>query len=248
MAELSSCDGPISGEHLISKSVIEVLAAEGNFSISGVPWLAPDETKFVGPNSLTANCLCKRHNSALSDLDDAAQQFFTAIKAALHMEAASSMFVISGHDLERWLLKTAKTMAVSGNLTLTRQRLSGSFPESVDVISLLDDPLHWPPGAGLYCVMETGARIENDLRFRLWPFVGERGELFGVGVTILGLEFALMLQQPNYDRNPHFRRAKWRPGKITIDHPSGTNVIHLSWEDGQQHRNALEVRFLRAAE
>jgi hypothetical protein len=40
MKELESCVGPISGEHLISESVIHVLKAEGDFSISGLPWLA----------------------------------------------------------------------------------------------------------------------------------------------------------------------------------------------------------------
>jgi hypothetical protein len=79
MNELGSCDGGISREHLISESVIRVLKADGDFSIAGLPWLDNGEAKIVGTNALTANCLCARHNSALSPLDAAAQKFFAAL-------------------------------------------------------------------------------------------------------------------------------------------------------------------------
>ena len=57
MKELGSCVGPISGEHIISKSVILVLRADGDFSISGLPWLEAGEEKILAPNNLEANCL-----------------------------------------------------------------------------------------------------------------------------------------------------------------------------------------------
>ena len=43
MKELRSCDGGISGEHLISESVILLLKADGDFSVSGLPWLDDGE-------------------------------------------------------------------------------------------------------------------------------------------------------------------------------------------------------------
>src|SRR5215471_451343 len=46
MKELGSCVGPISGEHIISKSVILVLRADGDFSISGLPWLEAAKKRF----------------------------------------------------------------------------------------------------------------------------------------------------------------------------------------------------------
>src|SRR5262245_47866189 len=65
MRELATCEDPISGEHLISRAVMEVLRGDGDFTISGVPWLEAGVEKAVGLNSLTANCLCRRHNAAL---------------------------------------------------------------------------------------------------------------------------------------------------------------------------------------
>jgi hypothetical protein len=76
MKESGSCVGPISGEHLISESVIRVLMADGDFSISGVPWLERGVEKILPPEALTTKC----HNSALSPLDDAAKYFFASLK------------------------------------------------------------------------------------------------------------------------------------------------------------------------
>jgi hypothetical protein len=116
MKDLLSCEGGLSGEHLISRSVMRVLAVDGQFAIGGTPWLALGESKTIGENSLKGKCLCARHNSKLHPLDDAAQFFFSVLKACLEGPANESEYIVSGHDIERWLLKTLKALAASGNL------------------------------------------------------------------------------------------------------------------------------------
>jgi hypothetical protein len=83
MRDLGSCAGSISGEHLISESVIRILMGNGDFSIAGLPWLEEGEQKVLAPGNLTTKCLCARHNSALHPLDDAAKAFFAALKSYL---------------------------------------------------------------------------------------------------------------------------------------------------------------------
>jgi hypothetical protein len=75
MKELGSCDGGISGGHLISKSIIEFLKLDGDFVVSGLPWLEEGETKSLGPKNLVANCLCSKHNSAPKRLSLQAARF-----------------------------------------------------------------------------------------------------------------------------------------------------------------------------
>jgi hypothetical protein len=144
MKELGSCDGALSGEHLISKSVIEILKDDGDFSISGVPWLESGEEKMIGSNALTAKCLCQKHNSALTDLDGAACFFVASLKDCLERKTGTARRLVSGHDLERWLLKTFKVLAVSRNLACGREPLSGAFAKDVQVLEMLDDPKKWP--------------------------------------------------------------------------------------------------------
>ena len=128
MRELGSCVAPISGERLISQSVMQVLQGNGEFSIPGVPWLPRGEVRVLGANALRANCLCTKHNSALSPIDGAAKHLFQSLKGYLEADAGEPRHsLVSGHDLERWVLKTAKALAVSGNLARGDERLSGAF-------------------------------------------------------------------------------------------------------------------------
>jgi hypothetical protein len=172
----SSCVAPISGEHLISESVIRVLMADGDFSVSGLPWLEDCEEKLLPPRTFTANCLCVKHNSALHPLDAAAKYFFTSPKSCLELDAISKHAIVSGHDIERWLLKTAKALAVSKNFAKGRERLSGAFARDEAMLDMLDNPGNWPDGAGLYCIMNTGELTENHPRFQLQPSTNDQGK------------------------------------------------------------------------
>jgi hypothetical protein len=245
MKELGSCDGKISGEHLFSHSIMLLLKADGDFSISGVPWLAEGQTKIFPPRTLTANCLCQKHNSALSRLDDTALYFFTALKSCLDREAQSARYIVSGHDIERWLLKTVKALAASKNLARGRQWLSGAFASDVQVLDMLDDPTNWPEGAGLYCVMKTGEKTENHNRFQLQPYTNQNDEISGLAVNILGLTFILMLVTPDMATTIQLKGARYRPGKISISYPSSTNDIAISWVDSRSHNETLFLQFLR---
>jgi hypothetical protein len=76
LGHTNDCGGGITGEHYVSRAVLEQLS-EPVVAIEGVHWLAPGDRKVVSINRLTANILCSRHNSALSTLDDEAGHFFT---------------------------------------------------------------------------------------------------------------------------------------------------------------------------
>ena len=245
MKELGSCVAPISAEHLISESVIRVLMADGDFSISGLPWLEAGEEKILAPQNLTANCLCVKHNSALHPLDDAAQYFFASLKSYLELDTGSRHAIVSGHDIERWLLKTAKALAVSKNLAKGRERLSGAFARDEAILDMLDTPGLWPDGAGLYCVMNTGDVTENHSRFQLQPFTNDQGEIEVLALNILGLRFVLLLEPLDVGKYPFLREARYRPDRIEISYPSSTNWVTMSWEDGKAHAETLTVKFVR---
>jgi hypothetical protein len=241
MKELGSCAGGISSEHLISKSIILLLSGDGDFSVSGLPWIPDGETRIIGAGSLTANCLCRKHNSSLSDLDTAAYRFFWALNSCLEQEAQDLHFIVSGHDIERWLLKTLKAMAASGNLARGRERLSGAFASDVQVLDMLDDPSHWPERTGLYCVMASGHIAQNHNRFQLAPLTNPEGELSGLHANILGLDFILMLEPPI---GSALANAEFRPSQIMVTYPRATNWVAMSWDDGVYRTNTLSLKFL----
>jgi hypothetical protein len=185
MRELGSCEGGISGEHLLSESIIQLLSSEGGFVVGGLPWIANGELKSIGAKALTANCLCRKHNSALHALDDAALSFFSAFKSSLALAVKHQRHLVSGHDIERWLLKTLKALAASGNLGSKHVRLSGEFTGNVNVLEMLEHPQQWPEGAGLYCAQVPGQTVDTYNVFQLMPYTNESGELGGLACNIL---------------------------------------------------------------
>jgi hypothetical protein len=236
MKELGSCAGGISGEHLISKSIIEFLKLDGDFAISGLPWLEEGESKILSSRNLTANSLCSKHNSALSPLDSAALSFFTALRACWVNEGMPLHYLVSGHDLERWLLKSLKVMAVSRNLARERTRLAGVFQEEVRLIDMLDDPSLWPKQTGLYFLMKPGERTHNYNHFQLSPLYGLANDIIaGLTANILGLSLLMMVEPPDMAKSPSLRMAQSRPGCIAITVGTTINKIDLSWEDGIRH-------------
>nr|WP_019862309.1 hypothetical protein [Mesorhizobium loti] len=246
MKELGSCDGPISGEHLFTHSIMRLLQGDGEFSISGVPWLADGETRVLPTRALTANCLCQKHNSALSPLDGEALRFFTVLKSGLD-KGPCAHSIVSGHDVERWLLKTIKALAASKNLARDRKSLPGVFASDIAVLEMLDDPQAWPAGAGLYCPMMTGQTAENHNRFQIQPYTNQSGEIVGLSASILGLAFVLMLQPPDLAEVPQLLTARFRPGQISVRYPAGTTLIDISWDDGRSH-DPLSLQFVREIE
>lgn len=237
MKELGSCVPPISGEHIISNSVCQVLMGDGEFSISGLPWLEAGEVKIVPPPQ--ANCLCTKHNSTISPLDAAAHYFFASLKSYLDHDAGSRHAIVSGHDLERWLLKTAKAAAVSRNLARGRERLSGAFSQDAAILDMLDDPQHWPEGAGLYCTMNTGDVTENTPRFQFQPLTNEHDDIEALAINIMGFRFVLLLEAHDLNKYPFLQGARYRPSRLLISYPTSTNWMTLSWEDGKRHEELM---------
>jgi hypothetical protein len=143
-------------------------------------------------------------------------------------KAGSRHAIISGHDLERWVLKTAKAAAVSRNLARGRERLSGAFSRDEAILDMLDDPRHWPEGAGLYCTMNTGDMTKNTPRFQLQPLTDEHDDIKALAINIMGFRFVLLLEAPDVNKYPSLTGARYRPSRILISYPTSTNWVTLS--------------------
>lgn len=108
---LGNCDKKISGEHLISGSILE-----SNITIVGFPW-CKDSPKTIGSASLRSNILCTKHNSDLSDCDNEILTFKKAnnefnrrmdifIKHGFQKKKTPIIYNINGNLLEKWFCKT----------------------------------------------------------------------------------------------------------------------------------------------
>jgi hypothetical protein len=153
-------------------------------------------------------------NSALHPLDDTAQYFFASLKSYLERDDGMRHALVSGHDVERWLLKTAKAAAVSKNLARGRTPLSGAFSRDSALLDMLDDPRHWPEGAGLYCTMNAGDRI------------GRRSLIACPRTPILGQP----VSSAPVGRQPKIKRLKAASARSQVSESRGIGSIKLTLE------------------
>lgn len=117
-SKYSCCDGKISREHYISKSVFE----QQFIYVSGFSW-CKDKEKKISLSNLTAKVLCQQHNSCLSFVDQEGVNAIRIFEQLILAEYRSNVKapisnVIDGLNFERWLLKTAINLSYQGEFHL----------------------------------------------------------------------------------------------------------------------------------
>ena len=239
MAETGACDTVISGEHLISHSVLKVLA-EKQVEISGAPWQNPGEKKMLGFSALITNALCRRHNSLLAPIDTAGAKLFEAIQKCGTTDAGPGLrFLLSGHDVERWMLRTLAVFGVSGNFAVDGAVIDQDFIGRLRVIDLLEDVKRWGKPVGFYLTHGLGHQFWRRDNIRIAPVVKlGSGEIMGITLDIQGLEFALLATDHDLAETG-LDKALYRPGAFVFDMTETKHRIQLSWEDGLPHEDVI---------
>ncbi len=87
---LGNCQGLITREHYISKSVLEI--AGKKIQVSGFPWQENNKPIDIGINSLASNILCEFHNSQLSPLDENGRKLLFALKTSFDQAISNEIF------------------------------------------------------------------------------------------------------------------------------------------------------------
>jgi hypothetical protein len=218
----------------VSEAVLRVIQKEGLVA-SGLPWMKAGEQK-IGLNTIIGKCLCTTHNSALSDLDSTAANFFRAFEECdLHRSGEPKRFLFSGHDIERWLLKTLAGFAASQNLANKGEKLPGTFHPLVSVSRMLEDVTTWPPTAGLYFTQKLGQEFLRGDHFWMAPLSNEASDLAGVIVSIQGFQFTFLAMPTQASPEVVKKSAVYRPQQIVFNMPQTRNVIELSWNERRDH-------------
>lgn len=223
----NDCSTTISGEHYISESVLELFKTKETVKITGVKWIPQETFKIVGINSLTANILCTKHNSDLSQCDSAALSLFKSIKdfdADFNSATPKADHVqIDGELLEQWMLKTVVGLIAS------KQTVSNGVVDSVilkDIyIDILFNGAPWPEQWGLYFKPPTDKIHKFD----------SAGVTFAIGnnevkaaiFTVQNFTFYLLLGVPDVPGSFGIHRINnfyFRQGTIV-------KQLELKWSD-----------------
>jgi hypothetical protein len=244
LASTMDCSRDISAEHYMSRSVLEVFG--DTVAVDGVPWLPPGTQKEIGINNLAAKILCRRHNAALSALDNAAGQFARRVQF-IHIDLARkslsrkhSLVLMSGEALELWMLKAAcglfysKNAARDGGMRLIDDH---TIEDRLAFDALLCGV--WLPRCGLYIRAPKGHPVPVQNSVSIAPLIAENEQrVVGAYLIVRGLEFAVIFDPTggNFDT---FANAGWlrRPTELVFVSGRRAHSIGLTWLPGTPERS-----------
>ena len=182
---LGDCAEGMSQEHLVSECLFE-----GDINVMGLPW-CKDAHRKMRIETLTDNILCRRHNTALSDVDNAAKHTLDTIGEAVDLYEKRKN-VITRHWtiryfetdmllLERWALKTLLNIRMNSRPDYA---IEGDWNQLVRVAFGLE---MFTPPKGLYMMaMEghnlnlMGGRINITTQSMNDKLAGAKFELWGM--------------------------------------------------------------------
>jgi hypothetical protein len=107
---LEDCSKEITREHYISKKLLDRL---GDFEAHGLAWLKGNKMS-LPETAFRSHILCKRHNVALSPLDDNITQLYDLMRRWQDRKVVGDL-VLDGEDLERWAIKVMFGLLASGS-------------------------------------------------------------------------------------------------------------------------------------
>lgn len=235
-APLKDCSGKLSREHYISENLLYELNRLRDLRVSGFKWQANREYAPLSPNSLASKVLCDRHNTALSSIDAIALHLFRALDEE---NAAGSgqrlLFLLSGHDIERWLLKVLCGLSFSGAVALDRETDMTIPKQWIEVLFGFRD---FDAGQGLHLQRDAGAIFEGPRGLLVAP-MARKGKLIGISVAVCGYDLILAMV-PIPDRVMNGQKLVYRPLELYARGRDYEKSVMFSWT-GQADLGTLSV-------
>jgi hypothetical protein len=171
-SKYNNCSGGISGEHYISKSILNLSSIDDKVEISGLPWIEPNTFEKIGINSLTANILCTKHNNDLSIYDAEILKLFKAF-AEIDNHFNKSCFLdvneikIDGNKIEKWMLKTCLGLIASKQISKNDKREELVIKDLY--LDILFNDKKIPDNCGLYFKIPNNRMIRKHNGFSFIP-------------------------------------------------------------------------------
>ena len=221
---LNNCCKKLSREHFISEILLKHLNLENKLTVSGLPWTGSEKV-IVPPSSLASNILCERHNNTLSVLDAIALRLFNSLDESDAQDSKDKvLFLFSGNDIERWLLKTLCGLIASKSIKFSDDVNSEIPKEWLDVLYGISE---FTNGKGLYICKSEGHLFSGSHGLEARAIVNG-GQVSGLGLCICGYEFVLSMSG-FHNRTFDGREFAYRPFELHAQGEEFEKSVFFSW-------------------
>jgi len=238
------CSATLSREHFISEGVLrELSGGRKQVWVGGLHWLDDGKPGLVPSSSLAAKVLCDRHNIALSPLDAEALRLFRTLRAIIDgTTGQSGHFLFSGHDIERWMLKSMVGLGLSGLARIPSGERARAVTPPVQYLDALRFPGSWPrelPGLSVVSRQAAGMQSQAPVRIELAESPTS-SSITGVRITLWNLVLLLGVTPTTLEK-----RVVYRPPKLVFERAGSIVEVEFSWGDYSPGRADRVVWFDR---
>lgn len=226
---LGGCSGGMSGEHTVSKG----LFSGDSLTVQGLPWCLL-EPRTLKKTALTRNILCSRHNSLLSEVDNAAIKVSrtfgdVAEMVTLRQKIKSRHWAVrranlDGHLFERWLVKTLINTCFQRPNRIGPDGAEPGIP-SKELVEIAFGLRRFTGHCGMKCMAASGQNIVYEERVQVRTLLHEDAVVAGV-FDLHGSRFYLNLlpQEFTFHENSHLLGHDAR-FVFQVRNDKGKNVI-----------------------
>jgi hypothetical protein len=81
------------------------------------------------------------------------------------------LFLLSGHDVERWMLRSLAIFSVSGNFAIDGAVIDQDFIDRLRIVELLEDVKEWKKPIGFYLTRGLGHQFWRRDNIQIAPVV-----------------------------------------------------------------------------
>jgi hypothetical protein len=235
LRESRNCSQTLENEHYFSAVALKTI--DLTLRVSGFPWVKGDISKAIPIEQFTSRVLCSRHNRALSPIDTQGGRFVRWIRDFCNSSAPPprARVLFSGHDLERWCLKTFLGFLAAGVLQSSPGQAIRRVNVSPQVIDLFFGRVADEWGRGLWVRTDPQRPVSTELALSLSPMCNQvTGGLFGLTFNFFGFDFACSTAPIALGD------SVFRPSHLKFHRPGGLCTIELSWALGVPHSGPVE--------
>lgn len=188
---LNNCDGGISREHVVSKC----LFTSSEIDVKGFSWCKV-QSKRIGIEAITKKCLCRKHNSELTNLDAAASHAFDVLRKQTKLSNDRSKepgkrfkkftFSINATALEKWLLKSLINFSYGSEYFIGHESNKKGMP-SEHLVKVVFGIESFCAINGMYVAYKKGGLINFTDTVQFAPIIKDQKYIYGGKFTFRGV-------------------------------------------------------------
>lgn len=203
LSSMSNCSSKITKEHFISRNILEKLTKDTLKFENAAHFFGGKNQVEIGIDGFASKVLCDNHNSVLSPLDTAAGAAFQRIEElAKDMILAdkgynlNSFHVVSGIDIERWMIKVFCGLVAAGKIRSVSGRIEQSSSLPHELLSALMGVTLLKPPLGLYMHSYVGQiRKSGGFSFSTIKLTDGSDQVGGLILSLGIMNLALVTSQ-----------------------------------------------------